>query len=54
VLMDGMPPAAVPLRGAAVRAYAKVPSGGVTKVGDARTDDTGRYHLRLPPSFGAP
>jgi hypothetical protein len=43
------------LRGAAVRAYAKVPSGtGVTKVGDARTDDMGRYRLRLPPSFGAP
>ena len=45
-----------PLRGAAVRAYAKNPSGtGVTKVGDARTDDMGSYHLRLPPSFfGAP
>jgi hypothetical protein len=44
-----------PLRGAAVRAYAKVPmSTGVTKVGDTRTDDMGRYRLRLPPSFGGP
>ena len=42
-----------PLRNAAVRAYARVPMGtGVTKVGDARTDDMGRYRLRLPPSFG--
>jgi hypothetical protein len=47
--------AAMPLRSAAVRAYAKVPSGtGVTKVGDTRTDDMGRYRLRLPPSFGGP
>jgi hypothetical protein len=43
------------LRGAAVRAYAKVPNvDGVTKVGDTRTDDMGRYRLRLPPSFGGP
>jgi hypothetical protein len=40
------------LRGAAVRAYARVPTGGVTKVGDTRTDDMGRYRLRLPPTFG--
>jgi len=41
------------LRGAAVRAYAKAPGGvGVTKVGDARTDENGRYRLRLPPRFG--
>ncbi len=47
--------APTPLRGAAVRAYAKNPGGtGVTKVGDARTDDMGRYHLWLPPSFGGP
>jgi hypothetical protein len=43
----------VALRGAAVRAYAKVPTGtGVTQVGDTRTDDMGHYRLRLPPSFG--
>jgi hypothetical protein len=48
--------ARTPLRGAAVRAYAKVPlpGTGVTKVGDTRTDDMGRYRLRLPPSFGGP
>ena len=41
-----------PLRGAAVRAYAKVPMGtGVAKVGDTRTDDTGHYLLHLPPNF---
>jgi hypothetical protein len=41
-----------PLRSAAVRAYAKVPTGsGVTKVGEARTDDAGRFRLRLPPNF---
>jgi hypothetical protein len=42
-----------PLRNAAVRAYARVPTGtGVARVGDARTDDFGRYRLRLPPGFG--
>jgi hypothetical protein len=47
---DAMGPRA--LRGAAVRAYAKVPMGtGVAKVGDTRTDDTGHYLLRLPPNF---
>ncbi|HKQ70858.1 MAG TPA: hypothetical protein VJT73_16040 [Polyangiaceae bacterium] len=41
------------LKSAAVRAYAKSPSGaGVVKVGDARTDDTGHYRLLLPASFG--
>jgi hypothetical protein len=41
-----------PLRGAAVRAYAKAPMGTwVAKVGDTRTDDTGHYLLRLPPNF---
>ncbi len=43
------------LRGAAVRAYAKGPTGaGVTKVGDTRTDDSGNFRLRLPPNFGGP
>jgi hypothetical protein len=49
-----VPDAAGPrvLRGAAVRAYAKGPTGnGVAKVGDTRTDETGHYRLRLPPSF---